>query len=194
MEKIKINQKGAIKKIIKLLKEGKVVACPTDTVYGLIADATNKRAVERIFKIKKRAKRKPIPVFVKDLNQAKKIAKIDKKQEDFLRKAWPGKVTAVLERKKTKIKLYGVDKKKIALRVPKYKLVNTLNRKLNFPLSETSANISEKPPIIKIQGIIRHFQNRRLKPDLILDAGNLPKNKPSTVLDLTEFPPKILRK
>ena len=56
------------KEIIKLIKQGKVIVCPTDTVYGLIADATNKKAVEKIFKIKKRSLKNPVPIFVKDIS------------------------------------------------------------------------------------------------------------------------------
>jgi len=225
MKILRINQKGfkkAVKVLVELVKQGRVIICPTDTVYGLIADATNKKAVKKIFKIKKRPQGKPIPVFVKDIKMAKKLAEIDKKQENFLKKVWftrpnfkkgpqkkmveiapkiwagKGKVTVVLKRKEKK-QIYGVDKKTIALRIPKYKLVNILLQKLNLPLAGTSANISRKPASTKIKEVINQFTLRRgsgqekYQPDLIIDAGNLPKNKPSKVLDLTTSPPKVLR-
>lgn len=182
-----------IKTAIRLIKQGKVIVCPTDTVYGLIADVTNKKAVERIFKIKKRLPENSIPIFVKDIKMAERLAKIDKKQEKFLKSVWPGKVTVVLERKKTAKKLYGVDKKTIALRTPKYRLVNELLKRLDFPLVGTSANISGKPPSIKIKEVISQFKGQKYQPDLVIDKGNLPENKPSTILDLTVWPPKILR-
>ncbi len=190
---LKTGDKNLIELTIRAIKKGKVIVCPTDTIYGLIADAANKEAVERIFKIKKRSKRKPLPIFVKDLKQAKKIARIDKKQENFLKAVYPGKITTVLERRKMEKNIYGVDKKTIALRIPRYKLIIELIRKTNYPLVETSVNISNQPPITKIEEIIKHFKNRKLQPDLIIDAGNLPKSKPSTVIDLTVSPPKILR-
>ena len=65
IKKEKIN----LKEIVKMIKQGKVLVFPTDTVYGLVCDATNKKAVEKIFKIKKRSKKKPIPIFVKNLKQ-----------------------------------------------------------------------------------------------------------------------------
>ncbi len=188
IKKEKIN----FQKIVKAIRRGKVIVFPTDTVYGLIADATNKKAVERIFRIKKRPKSKPLPIFVKDLKQAKKLAKINKKQERFLKSVWPGKVTVVFKRKRG-VKLYGVDKKTIALRVPDYKLVNVLLKKLNKPLTGTSANISGKPASGNIKDVLNQLRNKKLKPDLIIDAGNLPKSKPSKVIDLTVFPLKILR-
>lgn len=186
-------QKINLKEVGKAIKGGKVIVFPTDTIYGLIADAKNKKAVERIYRIKKRPKNKPLPIFIKDLKQAKKLARMDKKQEGFLKSVWPGKVTAVLKRKKGGIKLYGVDEKTIALRIPKYKLMNKILKMANRPLTETSVNISGKPPITKIKEIIRHFRNKKLRPDLLIDAGDLPKSKPSKVIDLTVFPPKILR-
>ena len=188
----KQNLKEIIKMVIKFLKEGKVIIYPTDTVYGLLSDATNKKAVEKLFKIKKRSLQKPIPIFVRDIKMAKKIAKIDKNQEKFLKKVWPGKVTIVL-RSKTKTKLYGVNRKTIALRIPKYKLLNTLLKKINCPLAQTSANISGEPAASNIPKIINQFKNKKYNPDLIIDGGTL-RNKPSKVIDLTANPPKILRK
>jgi L-threonylcarbamoyladenylate synthase len=195
----KKNLKEVIETAIQLIKKGKVIICPTDTVYGLICDTTNKKAVEKLFRIKKRPRGKPIPIFVKDIKMAKTLAYIDKNQEKFLKLSWPGKVTAVLKRRKTKTKLYGVDKKTIGLRIPKYKFINQLLTIINSPLTGTSANISNLSPSTKIKEVLKQFTLRRgsgqekYQPDLIIDTGDLPKSKPSTVLDLTVFPPKILR-
>jgi L-threonylcarbamoyladenylate synthase len=188
MEILKINSqnfKRVIEKVIKFIKEGKVIVFPTDTVYGLIANATDKKAVEKIFKIKKRKKEKEIPIFVKDLKMAKKLARIEKSEEEFLKKVWPGKVTVILKKK---------NQGKIGLRIPKYRLVNLLLEKLKKPLTGTSANISGRPASTEIKKIIKQFENQKIKPDLIVDAGNLKPAKPSTVIDLTTQRPKIQRK
>lgn len=182
-----------IEKAIKSIKKGEVMVFPTDTVYGLVADATNKKAVEKIFRIKKRQFNKPIPIFVKDMRIAKKLALIDKNQERFLTKVWPGKTTAVLKRKQG-IKLYGVDKKTIGLRIPNYRFLNALLKKTSHPLTGTSANISGKPASTKIKEVLTQFSDKRHQPDLVLDAGNLKPSKPSTVVDLTGKRSKILRK
>ncbi len=195
------NYRKIIELVEKLIREGKVLVCPTDTVYGLIADATNKKAVNKIFKIKKRPRNKPIPIFVKDLKIAKKLALINKNQGKFLKKVWPGKITIVLKRKEGK-QIYGIDKKTIALRVPNYKLVLELLKKIDKPLTGTSANISSHPPSTKIREVLKQFtlqrgsgqENQKYQPDLVIDAGNLSKSKPSTILDFTKSPPKILRK
>ena len=195
MEVLKVSSKNfekVVKIAIKAIKEGKVIICPTDTVYIPATDATNKKAVKRAFLIKKRSLKKPIPIFIKDIKAAKKLAYINKKQEQFLKKVWPGKVTVVLKRKKSKIKLYGVDKETIALRIPNLKLINLLLKKLDMPLVGTSANISNQLPSGNLRAVLQQFKNKKYRPDLVIDGGILP-GKPSTVFDLTELPPKILR-
>lgn len=183
---------SAVEIAVKLIRQGKAIVCPTDTVYGLIADATNKKAVEKVFEIKKRSEKKPLPIFVKDIKMAKNLALIDEEQEKFLRKVWPGKITAVLKRNETK--LYGVEKKTIALRIPKYKLVNKLLEKINRPLIGTSANISGKPASTKIKEVLGYFKRQKKdRPDLIIDVGGIKPSKPSKVIDLTGRKQKILR-
>lgn len=196
MKILKRNKKN-LKKIIETatesIKKGKVLVYPTDTVYGLVTDATNEKAVKKLFKIKKRKNKKPVPIFVKDLKMAKRLAKINKTQEKILKEIWPGKVTAILE-KKDKIKVFGAGPKTIGLRIPNYKLINLLLSKLKRPLTGTSASTLGKPASTKIKEVISQFKNKKIKPDLILSVGNLKKSLPSTVIDLTKNPPKILRK
>jgi len=187
------NLKTTVKIMVKSIKQGKVIVCPTDTVYGLIADATNEKAVKKLLKIKKRNARKPIPIFVKDLKTAKKLALINKQQEKFLKEVWPGKVTIVLKRKGKLPEVLFRNKKTIGLRIPDYKIISQLLLVINRPLTGTSANISGQPPSTKITEVTSRLKNQKFQPDLIIDAGNLPKSKPSIVLDLTTRPPKILR-
>ena len=203
MELLKIRQVNLgeiVRKAVKFIKKGKVLICPTDTVYGLIADAANKKAVEKLFKIKKRNSGKPVPIFAKDIKMAKKLAVIDKEQEKFLKGVWPGKVTVVLKRPRFRRgfggrgKIYGIDKKTIGLRIPKYKLINTLLEKVNRPLTGTSANLSGRPASVKIKEVLKQFKNQKFQPDLIINVGNLPKSRPSKVIDLTCKKEKILRK
>jgi len=183
----------AINCIARELKRGKVILCPTDTVYGLIADATNKKAVGKVFKIKKRKAQKPIPVFVKNLKQARKLSKINKNQEKILKLFWPGKVTVILKPKGKLPKGIGRPKEEIGLRIPNYKIINKLLSIINRPLTGTSANISGKPASTKIKEVLKQFKDQKYQPDLVISAGNLPKSKPSLIIDLTKDPPKILR-
>jgi L-threonylcarbamoyladenylate synthase len=188
------NLKGIISQATDAINNGEIVICPTDTVYGLLGNASNKKAVEKIFKIKKRTKGKPIPIFVKDIKIAKKLAFIDREKEKFLKMVWPGKVTVVLKRRNVLPKILSGRTKTIGLRVPDYKLVNNLLLKLNRPLTGTSANISGKPASTKIREVIKQFEKGKIKPNLILDAGNLKPSSPSKVINLAEEKIKILRR
>jgi len=186
------NFNKTVKEAVRLIKGGQVIICPTDTVYIPAADASNKEAVRKVFLLKKRSFKKPIPIFIKDIKMAKKIAKINKKQEKFLQLVWPGKVTVILKRKKAKIKLYGVSKETIALRIPNFKLVNLLLKKLNRPLVGTSANISGKPASGILKHVLQQIGKNKYQLDLIVDGGKL-SGKPSTVINLAVSPPRILR-
>ncbi|MCX6722789.1 MAG: Sua5/YciO/YrdC/YwlC family protein, partial [Candidatus Staskawiczbacteria bacterium] len=90
MERDKMNilkpSKQSLNKVVETLQKGGVVVCPTDTVYGFLADATDKKAVNKIYKIKKRPKTKPLPIFVRDFKMAKDLAEIDKEQEKIINK------------------------------------------------------------------------------------------------------------
>ena len=177
---------------INTLKKEKVIVFPTDTVYGLLCDISSKKAVNLLFKIKKRNKKKPLPIFVGNISLAKKIAHINKKQERFLKKVWPGQVTVILKSKKKYFE--GVSKNnRIGLRIPKYKLLNNLLKKIKIPLSGTSANISKKPSSTNIEKIINQFKSEKNQPDLIVGANKLKKSEPSTIVDLTKSDIKILR-
>ena len=117
------------------LKKGEVVVIPTDTVMGLVCDYYNKEAEREIFRIKNRPLEKILPIFVPSIEELKKIVPVSKKQEKFLDKVWPGKVTCVL-----KSEIGG-------FRIPNDKFLLDLLEKFGGPLLQTSANISGSPPI-----------------------------------------------
>src|SRR3989344_2054981 len=183
---------GAVQEAYAALGKGGVVVCPTDTVYGLLADATNEKAVQKIFEIKGRPKNKALPIFVKDMKTAKRVAHISKKQETFLKKAWPGKVTAILRSKG--VLPEGLEKDgTIALRIPKYELPHRILEKLDRPLTGTSANISGEPSCLEAKEVLTQFAKRKVRPDMVLDAGALPPSKPSMIIDITGKEYSILR-
>ncbi|HZX50015.1 MAG TPA: L-threonylcarbamoyladenylate synthase [Candidatus Paceibacterota bacterium] len=184
---------ASVQEATEMIKKGKVVVCPTDTVYGLVADATNEKAVKRIFQIKGRGKGKALPVFVKNVAMAKKFARVSKEQEEFLRKVWPGKVTVVFQSKHVLPKALEMDGK-VALRIPKHELVAALLKKLNRPLTGTSANVSGQPSCSSATEVNVQFARRKHQPDLVVDEGKLPKSKPSKIVDITGEKMRILRR
>jgi len=183
----------AVQKATAALLKGKVLVVPTDTVYGLLADATNKKAVSKVFLIKGREQGKPLPIFVKNIAMAKKLARVSPSQEKYMKKVWPGKATLVLESRGVLPKETGT-KEYIGLRIPKYKLVQHILQKVKKPLTGTSANLTGKLPFTDSRKVALQFKNRKRAPDILLDAGNLPHSRPSKVLDITKEKPKVLRK
>ncbi len=195
-EVISAKSPAAVDKAVDCLNGGQVIVCPTDTVYGLLADATNKEAVEKVFQIKKRNKKKAISVFVKDVDMAKKYAKMDREMKMFLEEIWPGKITVALLRKRNTdlSKLIYAKKKTIGLRIPDNKLVGDILNKFKRPLTGTSANISGRPSALRLEDVFRYFEDQELRPGLILSGGNLPYSNPSTVVDFSKDRPKIIRR
>jgi len=170
-----------------------MVVFPTDTVYGLLADAQSKEAVKRGFQVKGREKGKPLPVFVKDIAMAKRFAHVSKEQEKFLKNVWPGKVTVILKSRKKLpkvLELHG----RVALRIPNYELLSLLLEKIKRPLTGTSANVSGKPSCFSAAEVIAQFQKRKYQPDIVLNGGKLPKAKSSRIVDITREETKVIRK
>lgn len=173
------------------IKAGKVIIAPTDTVYGLIADVSSKKAVARLYKIKQRNPSRYLPIFVKNIAMAKKFASINKKNQKLVEEKWPGKFTFIFQKKPAKI--FGVDKKTIALRIPHYPFINSLLETLNIPLSGTSANISGQKSSTKIDEVLAQFYNADFKPDLVINAGDLTDSPSSQIIDLTQKEPLVIR-
>lgn len=194
--KVSDNPPLILEEAVRVLKNGGVVVVPTDTVYGLAADVTNKKAVRKIFEIKGREEDKKLPVLVSSFEMLNDIVDIqDERVLNFLKKAWlappklrgeggAGKITCVLPRKNGET---------VGIRMPDYDLVLSIIEKFGGPVTGTSANVTGRPEHTKIDELVAELKSLKVKPDLILDAGDLPPSKPSTVLDCTIWPPKILR-
>jgi len=174
-----------IQKTANVIKSGGVVVVPTDTVYGLVCDATEEVAIRKIFDIKKRDLGKPIGIFVGDISMARDYATIRKDQERLLESA----NTFVLPL----IRQLPFQKETIGIRIPNSRLIIALIDELGFPLVQTSANLSGEPLGNDIKKIIETFSKETIKPDLILDGGELEEHKPSKVIDASGNVPRILR-
>ena len=193
MRVIKLSEE-ALSDTLETIKQGGVVVCPTDTVYGLIADATNKKAVKKIFAIKKRSETKTLPVFVDSIEMAEKLVFINPEQKEFLEESWPGAKTVILKAKLgIKISKLLTKDNTVALRIPEYKFITDLIFELGNPLAQTSANISGKETPNNIKDILDQLSVSEIKPDLVIDAGDLPEREASKIIDLTGEKIKILR-
>jgi len=178
-----------IDKGIQILKRGGVIAFPTDTVYGLGADAFNPDAVGRIYEIKKRPTHLPLPLLIGDVEQlAVLAAKPLPGIALFLAKRfWPGGLTLVLPKASNLPGYLG--NTNIAVRVPDHPICLALIQAINNPLIGTSANISGKPSVVTAGEVRQQLGN---EVDLIIDEGRCPGGE-STVVDITDGEAVILR-
>lgn len=187
------NIKKLAKETADILHRGGAVIFPTDTLYALGVDALSGHAIDLFFSLKKRPAHKPIPIFVKDIEAAKKIAFINKRQEDILEQLWPGAFTIVLEKKNVLSQRLSAGEKTIGLRVPDSVFCKDLLAEFDGPITASSANISGMEPLLDIDEIIKQFNTYSQLPHFIIDAGVLPASEPSTVINITGKKPKVLR-
>ena len=139
--------KNSIRLLRQSLEDGNIIAVPTDTVYGLIADAYNEKAVNKIFKTKLRPKKLPLIIFVSSVEEAKKIGHFSKYDELLAKAFWPGDLTLIVKRKSNNI-FYGHKSfTTVGIRIPNHKALLNLLIETKKPLASTSANShKEKTP------------------------------------------------
>lgn len=178
----------------KALENGDIIVFPTDTIYGLGANALNDKAILKIFKVKKRDISKPISILVRDIKMAKKVACIDSRAEKILEKIWPDSITVILRKKDIIPYTLTAGKENVAVRVSNNFFVNELLKRIDFPLTATSANISGKENLFFERDIKNEFSDIDNAPDLFINNGDLQNRLPSTIIDLTDINrPKIVR-
>ena len=177
-----------IKVGIKKIKDGGIVVFPTDTVYGIGCDPYNKKAVSRLYEIKKREKTKPFPVLGISKMELEKIAEFNTMEEKIAEKFWPGQVTLILKVKDEKIRQTLCLDKKIAVRVPNNQCVLSLLKECKL-LVGTSANISGTAPFTDPDECSKNL----IRYDLLIDGGIIPSQGESTIVEIVEDDIKILR-
>ncbi len=185
------SDKDALGQAVRLLRNGQVVAFPTDTVYGIGVDAFNSRAIEQMFAVKDRSRDKAIPILLASVRSLSLVARAISAEARLLaEKFWPGALTLVVPAaaRVPKILIAGGDS--VAVRVPNHPATRALIDALRAPLAATSANISKQPDPATAQQVFDYFGERI---PLILDGGPTPGNIPSTVLDVTTDPPTVRR-
>ena len=139
--------RNSIRLLKQSLEDGNIIAVPTDTVYGLIADAYNEKAVNKIFKTKLRPKKLPLIIFVSSIEEAKKIGHFSKYDELLAKAFWPGDLTLIVKRKSNKIFYGHKSSTTVGIRIPNHKALLNLLIETKKPLASTSANShKEKAP------------------------------------------------
>ena len=187
---MKFNQSN-IKKAKKYLNENYCIGVPTETVYGLAANAYKDLAVKKVFKLKKRPKNNPLIVHYYNIDSLRKDCFINDNFIKLYKKFSPGPITYVLKLKKdSKISKFVTNKQtSLAVRFPKHPLFRKLLKVLNYPLAAPSANISTRLSSVKASDVIEEFGSR-IK--YVLDGGRCQIGLESTIINLLSKP-TILR-
>ncbi|MDO4563306.1 MAG: L-threonylcarbamoyladenylate synthase [Clostridia bacterium] len=170
---------------------GGLVVFPTETVYGLGADAFNFDSVGKIFQAKGRAADNPLIAHVSDIEQVNELVRrVPEKARILMERFWGGPLTLILERKPTVPDVVTAGLNTVAVRMPSHSVAHELIRAAKCPIAAPSANISGSPSPTTAQDCLRDLDGR---VDMIIDAGASPIGLESTVLDMTAEVPVILR-
>jgi L-threonylcarbamoyladenylate synthase len=188
MKSIKIDfkkiSKEEINTIIDYLKRGKIIVYPTDTIYGLGCLATDKKAIRRILKMKKRQRNRPMIILVSSMIMINKYCNISEKQRRYLKKIWPGPISAIFKSRGILPSELTSGLDSLAARLPNNNFLIKIIKKINAPIVSTSLNISGSRNLTKVTKIEQIF--KKDKPDLVINVGEI-KNRPSKLVDLRDI-------
>jgi L-threonylcarbamoyladenylate synthase len=180
-----------LKQIVRVLDRGGVIGYPTETVYGLGCNAIDTNAVNRIYELKQRDRGKAMIIIAADTIQIYDlVATIPETADRLIDNFWPGPLTIVF---KASDELLGTDywfSKTVAVRIPASPFCLELLKMCGFPIISTSANKSGQAEATTVKQVIDVFGD---EVDLFVDSGRTRSNKPSTVVDITQTPARILR-
>ena len=184
-----------IKAAGEVLKQGGIVAFPTDTVYGLGAVFDDEKAVRKIFEAKGREEKKPLSILVADMEQVALLAEIEKgtmakKAKCLMEQYWPGALTLIFRKKPGIPDAVTAGGQTIGVRMPDLELTRELILAAGKPLAAPSANLSGKRSAVSAQEVLEDLDGRI---DMVIDGGKCDIGVASTVVDMTGEKPVILR-
>lgn len=174
-----------------LLAAGGILALPTETFYALAADPYQPAALRRLYALKGRAEEKPVLLLVADTEMARQVAlEVPETARRLMARFWPGPLTLILPARGELPDLVTGGTGTVGVRQPRQALVCRLLAALGLPLTGTSANRAGREPLTLAGEVAREFGG---EIDLILDAGPCPGGQPSTIVDVTVSPPRLVR-
>ena len=182
-----------LRQAARLITQGEVLVCPTDTGYAFSANALDTGAVVRVFNLKGRAYSNPMHMAVSSMEEAEKYARINRAARCLAERYLPGALTLVLPRRESVPAILVAGRDTIGIRIPDNKIILSLVKMTAVPLTTTSANISGKPTPYTAEEVMEQLGEAIEKVALILDQGPLPSRGLSTIVDLTVSPPQLIR-
>lgn len=190
---LKINpinpQERHILRITEILKKGGIIAYPTDTFYGIGCDIMNKKAIEKIYRLRQRNKNKPFSFICSSLKNISLYAKVSNYAYKTMKRLLPGPYTFILEGSKLVPKIMLTKRKTAGIRVPDHAICIELVRNLGNPILSTSAALPNGE-ILDDASLIHEQFNKRI--DAVIDGGSVP-GTPSSVVSLIDDIPEVIR-
>ncbi len=171
------------------MRDGGIIAYPTDTYYGIGCDIMNKKAIDRVYQIKEREKKKPFSFICSDLKNISDYAKVSNYAYKTMKRMLPGPYTFILEGSRLVPKIMLTNRKTAGIRVPDHPICIELVKELGNPIISTSATAEDGTVFYDPSFIQDHFGKRI---DMVIDGGPAP-GKPSSVISLIGDEPVILR-
>ena len=197
MERIAVTNKDemevATNRAKDVLEEGGIVIYPTDTLYGVGADATNEEAIEKVLRLKGRDFKKPLSVMVSNIEMATKFVHLSELAKKLFHKILPGPFTLILPKQKNESDLLTGGKDTLGVRVPDSFFCVSLSNKFGKPITATSANLSGKENGKNVDEILDQFGAKQEQIDIVIDTGEVSNTTPSTVLKVEGDSVEVLR-
>ena len=181
----------SLKQAIDILRNGGVVGIPTDTVYGVAANALDEKAVDKVFDLKGREDTSPIPVLIGQVEDLYRYGReIPDQAIELARAFWPGQMTIVVPKADIIPSVVSGGLDTVGLRIADHPVPRELVSALGAPITATSANISGTDSLSSAKSVLEQLGHSL---DMVFDGGELPPSRPSTVVDASVSPPRILR-
>ena len=183
--------RGQIEQALRVLQDGGVVAVPTDTLFGLAADACNPDAIERVVAIKERPEGLALPVLLSGTEQLRKVAdNVPEELEAVAEAFWPGAMTLIVNRNNSLPSRLTAGNPTVAVRVPDHPVPREMARRLGRPITGTSANLSGAADPWTLAELRAQVGDR---VDFLVTVGPAPAGTASTIVDLAGGEPRLIR-
>lgn len=180
-----------IEKAGELIKQGKIVIFPTETVYGIGTNGLDEKAVKKLYEVKQRPLNKPISLLVANMEMVNLIAKdITETEYKIMKNFFPGPLTIILKKKDIVPDILTAGQDTVGVRMPRGEVVRKIIEFAGVPIAAPSANISGEPSGTNLQEIMKNFEG---KVDYCIDGGNSELGLASTIVKVVDEKPKILR-
>lgn len=180
-----------IERATAYLKDGQVIAYPTETIYGLGADVLNRKAVKRIYDLKSRDYGLPISILVADMKMLREVVMdVPDAAIPLMRKFWPGALTILFKASSVIPKGLVTNTGKVGVRISSHPVAAAIVENFNRPITTTSANLSGFPPSLSVKHVRKYFDERL---PCIVDGGECEPTRGSTVIDIAEDTMRVIR-